>query len=66
LERHSQPFLICSLANFDPNSGRADPEVLEIDLFVCTRTPPEIYGTVVRSGRLATGQSVRLERLAEM
>ena len=54
----------CSMVNFDPDSGRASPEVLKA--IVCTnQNNAGIYGTVIRTGRLATGQTVRLQQLAE-
>jgi uncharacterized protein YcbX len=55
----------CSMVNFDPDSGGADPEVLKTIVRAHQNTAG-IYGTVIRSGRLAIGQSVRLERLVEM
>jgi uncharacterized protein YcbX len=55
----------CSMVNFDPDSGRADPEVLK-SIVRAHQNTAGIYGTVIRSGRLAVGQSVRLERLVVM
>ena len=55
----------CSMVNFDPDSGRADPEVLK-SIVRAHQNTAGVYGTVIRGGRLAIGQSVRLERLVEM
>jgi uncharacterized protein YcbX len=55
----------CSMVNFDPDSGRTDPEILK-SIVRAHQNTAGIYGTVIRSGRLAIGQSVCLERLVEM
>ena len=54
----------CSMVNFDPDSGRADPEVLKAIVRTHQNTAG-IYGTVVRIGRLAIGQTVRLQMFGE-
>ena len=47
----------CAMVNFDPDSGRAAPEVLKA--IVRTRdNKAGVYATVVRRGTLAVGQSV--------
>jgi uncharacterized protein YcbX len=49
----------CSMVNFDPDSGRANPEVLKA--VVRERdNKAGVYGTVIRRGRLAVGQPVYL------
>ena len=54
----------CSMVNFDPDSGRSAPEVLK-SIVRTNQNNAGIYGTVVRTGRLATGQTIRLQELAE-
>lgn len=54
----------CSMVNFDPDSGRSAPEVLKAIVRTHQNTAG-IYGTVIRAGRLATGQTVRLQEPAE-
>ena len=54
----------CSMVNFDPDSGRADPEVLKTIVRTHQNTAG-IYGTVIRIGRLAIGQTVRLQEFGE-
>lgn len=54
----------CSMVNFDPDSGRSAPEVLK-SIVRTNQNNAGIYGTVIRTGRLATGQSIRLQNLAE-
>lgn len=54
----------CSMVTFDPDSGRSDPEVLK-SIVRANQNNAGIYGTVIRAGRLATGQTVRLQELAE-
>jgi uncharacterized protein YcbX len=49
----------CSMVNFDPDSGRANPEVLKA--VVRERdNKAGVYGTVIRRGRLAVGQPIYL------
>jgi uncharacterized protein len=54
----------CSMVNFDPDSGRADPEVLK-SIVRTHQNTAGIYGTVVRIGRLAIGQTVRFQKFVE-
>jgi uncharacterized protein len=54
----------CSMVNFDPDSGRSTPEVLK-SIVRANQNNAGIYGTVIRTGRLATGQTIRLQELAE-
>lgn len=54
----------CSMVNFDPDSARPAPEVLE-SIVRTNQNNAGIYGTVIRTGRLAVGQAVRLQELAE-
>jgi uncharacterized protein YcbX len=49
----------CSMVNFDPDSGRSAPEVLQA-IVRTNQNNAGIYGTVIRTGRLATGQTIRL------
>jgi hypothetical protein len=60
----TMPDARCSMVNFDPDSGRAAPEVLK-SIVRTNQNNAGIYGTVIRTGRLATGQTIRLEQLAE-
>lgn len=53
----------CAMVNFDPDSARADPEVLKA--IVRSRDNlAGVYGTVTRRGRLAVGQAVFFEPVA--
>jgi uncharacterized protein YcbX len=54
----------CSIVNFDPDSARSAPEVQKSIVRV-NNNKAGVYGTVIRTGRLAIGQSVRLEELTE-
>ena len=54
----------CSMVNFDPDSGRADPEVLK-SIVRTHQNTAGVYGTVIGIGRLAVGQTVRLQRVVE-
>ena len=54
----------CSMVNFDPDSGRSAPEVMK-SIVRMNQNNAGIYGTVIRTGRLATGQTIRLQELAE-
>ena len=54
----------CSMVNFDPDSGRADPEVLK-SIVRTHQNTAGIYGTVIRIGRLAIGQTIRLQMFGE-
>ena len=54
----------CSMVNFDPDSGRADPEVLK-SIVRTHQNTAGVYGTVIRIGRLTVGQTVRLQEFVE-
>ena len=54
----------CSMVNFDPDSGRSDSEVLK-SIVRTNQNNAGVYGTVIRTGRLATGQTIRLQELGE-
>jgi len=47
----------CSMVNLDPDSARAAPEVLKA-VVGANENNAGIYGTVIRSGRLAVGQTI--------
>ncbi|MGD1904476.1 MAG: MOSC domain-containing protein [Leptolyngbyaceae cyanobacterium] len=47
----------CSMVNFDPDSGLRTPEVLKAVVRE-RKNKAGVYGTVVRCGRLAVGQSI--------
>lgn len=49
----------CSMVNLDADSARADPEVLKTVVRL-NQNNAGAYGTVVRSGQLAVGQTIRL------
>jgi uncharacterized protein YcbX len=49
----------CSMLNLDPDSARAAPELLRAVVRV-NQNNAGVYGTVIRSGRLAVGQTIRL------
>jgi uncharacterized protein YcbX len=48
----------CSMVNFDPDSAAAAPEVLKAVVREHQNTAG-VYGTVLRTGRLAVGQAIR-------
>ena len=54
----------CSIVNFDPDSGRSAPEVLQ-SIVRTNHNTAGIYGTVIRTGRLVAGPTIRLQELAE-
>jgi uncharacterized protein YcbX len=49
----------CSMVNLDPDSARPAPEVMKAIVRV-NQNHAGIYGTVIRTGRLAVGQSLFL------
>lgn len=53
----------CSMVNLDPDSGRSAPEVLK-SIVRTNQNNAGICGTVIRTGRLAIGQTIRLQGLA--
>lgn len=56
--------LRCSMVNLDPDSGRSDPEVMKT-IVRANQNYAGIYGTVIRTGRMAIGQPVHLQALPE-
>lgn len=50
----------CSMVNLDPDSARSSPDVLKAAVRVNANNAG-IYGTVIRTGRLAVGQPIRLQ-----
>jgi uncharacterized protein YcbX len=59
----TMPDLRCSMVNLDPDSARSSPEVLKA-VARANQTNAGIYATVIRCGRLAVGQTVRLRSVA--
>jgi uncharacterized protein len=57
----TMPDLRCAMVNLDPDSARSSPEVLKA-VVRANQTNAGIYATVIRCGRLAIGQMVRLRR----
>lgn len=53
----------CSMVNFDPDSGQSAAEVLKA-IVRANHNRAGAYGTVVRTGIVAVGQTVRLSRRA--
>ena len=49
----------CSMLNLDPDSARPAPEVLKTVVRL-NQNHAGVYGTVIRAGRLAVGQTIRL------
>jgi len=54
----------CSMVNLDPDSAESAPEVMKA-VVRANRNYAGVYGTVIRSGRLAVGQIVFLRAAAE-
>jgi len=54
----------CSMVNIDPDLGRREPEVQKA-IVRNNQNNAGIYGTLIRTGRLAIGQTIRLQELAE-
>jgi hypothetical protein len=54
----------CSMVNFDPETGCSAPEMLK-SIVRTHQNTAGVYGTVIRTGLLATGQIIRLQRMAE-
>lgn len=50
----------CSMVNLDPDSSRAAPEVLKA-VVRANQNNAGVYGTVIRTGKLAVGQSILLQ-----
>jgi uncharacterized protein YcbX len=51
----------CAMVNIDPDSGSLDPEMMRA-VVRANQNNAGIYGTVIRGGRLALGQTVLLHR----
>jgi hypothetical protein len=49
----------CSMVNLDPDSARSAPEVLKAVVRV-NQNNAGVYGTVIRTGQLAVGQTIFL------
>ena len=60
----TQRDLRCSMVNLDPDSARSAPEVMK-SIVRRNQNNAGIYGTVIRSGRLAVGQAMRFQERAE-
>ena len=56
--------LRCSMVNFDPDSGHSAPEVMK-SIVRANQNNAGVYCTVIRTGRLAAGQTIRLQEAAE-
>jgi len=54
----------CSMLNLDPDSAESAPEVMKA-VVRANRNNAGIYGTVIRIGRLAVGQTIFLRAAAE-
>jgi uncharacterized protein YcbX len=55
----TMPDVRCSMVNLDPDSARSSPEVLKA-VVRANQNNAGVYATVIRCGRLAIGQTVRL------
>ena len=56
--------LRCSMVNLDPDTARPAPEVLKA-VVRANQNNAGIYGTVIRTGRLAVGQTILLRAATE-
>lgn len=54
----------CSMINLDPDSAQSSPEVLK-SVVRMNANDAGIYGTVIKIGRVAVGQTIRLLRVSE-
>jgi uncharacterized protein YcbX len=54
----------CSMVNLDPDLGHSAPQVMKA-IVRTNQNYAGIYGTVIRPGRLAIGQTIWLQELAE-
>ena len=54
----------CAMVNYHPDSGTSAPAVLK-SIVRRNQNNAGVYGTVIRTGALATGQTVRLHELPE-
>ena len=50
----------CGMVNLDPNTGQSAPEVLK-SIVRANQNNAGVYATVIRTGRLAIGQTVRFQ-----
>lgn len=50
----------CSIVNLDPDSARSAPEVLKA-VVGTNQNNAGVYGTVIRTGQVATGQTIHLQ-----
>lgn len=51
----------CAMVNIDPDTGALDPAVLKA-VVRANQNQAGVYGTVIRAGRVAVGQAIRLRR----
>lgn len=54
----------CAIVNLDPDSARSDPEVLKA-VVRTNQNNAGVYGTVMRTGQVATGQTIHLQELPQ-
>lgn len=54
----------CAIVNLDPDSARSDPEVLKA-IVRTNQNNAGVYGTVIRTGQVAVGQTVHLQELPQ-
>lgn len=52
----------CSIVNLDPDSARSAPEVLKAAVRT-NQNNAGVYGTVIRTGQVSTGQTIHLQEL---
>ncbi|MHB8735314.1 MAG: MOSC domain-containing protein [Terriglobales bacterium] len=60
----TMPDVRCAMVNLDPDSASPAPEMLKAVVRV-HQNHAGIYGTVIRTGRLAVGQTIRLRAATE-
>jgi hypothetical protein len=51
----------CAMVNLDPDSARSSPEVLQA-VVRANKNNAGVYGTVIRVGQIAVGQTITLNR----
>ena len=56
--------LRCSMVNFDPDSAHSTPRVIK-SIVRTNQNNAGVYGTVLRTGRLAVGETVRFEKVGQ-
>ncbi|MFW6206957.1 MAG: MOSC domain-containing protein [Gemmatimonadota bacterium] len=54
----------CSIINLDPDSAHSAPEVLKA-VVRANQNNAGVYGTVIRAGQVATGQTIHLQELSQ-